>query len=219
MADTPVGNGNYEANAGDCMASIAAAHGFLMQTLWELPDNADLKEARKDPYILLPGDLVSIPDIEKQEIACATDSTYNFVLQTDPEKLQLVINDDEGNPVANTPYRLEIDGRLKFVGQTDGSGKIKETIQPTAMKGTLEVGDADNHRKYRLGLGQLNPIDTVSGAQARLLNLGFYLGPVNGRLDLATRTAMVLFQEAMKMTPTGENDGDTQAKLKSAHGC
>jgi hypothetical protein len=36
------------------MASIAAKHRFEWETLWILPENADLRNARNDPYVLYP---------------------------------------------------------------------------------------------------------------------------------------------------------------------
>jgi hypothetical protein len=42
----PAGDGNYRVQQGDCMQSIAATRGFLWETLWNLPENKQLKETR-----------------------------------------------------------------------------------------------------------------------------------------------------------------------------
>ena len=36
--------------------------GFLWDTLWNLPDNTDLRDARQDPGLLLVGDRIMIPE-------------------------------------------------------------------------------------------------------------------------------------------------------------
>lgn len=46
---------------GECLASIAAAARTTPATLWDHPDNAELRTARKDPYVLAPGDKVAVP--------------------------------------------------------------------------------------------------------------------------------------------------------------
>lgn len=43
------------------------------------------------------------------------------------------------------------------------------------------MGEGDEQRKYFVSLGRIDPVEEVSGAQGRLLNLGYYDGPVNGR--------------------------------------
>jgi hypothetical protein len=46
---------------GDCIASISFRNGFLPETIWNDPNNAELRRT-KHPNILKPGDIVFIPD-------------------------------------------------------------------------------------------------------------------------------------------------------------
>jgi hypothetical protein len=204
----------YVVQQGDCMASIAVKHGFLLDTLWNLPENADLKNARKDPYVLFPGDQVFIPDKRIKEISCVTDQRHTFVKKSFTEQLKIVLTDEDDQPIANEPYVLDIDEKLKLEGQTGADGAIKETIPAGAVKGYLVVGEGDDQREYFIGLGRIDPVEKLSGAQGRLRNLGYYDGDADGIAGPLTTTALLLFQEKYNLTPTGENDKATQAKLK-----
>jgi hypothetical protein len=63
-----------------------------------------------------------------------------------------------------------------------------------------------------LQLGNMNPVDFLSGVQSRLKNLDYYEGDVSGQLDDATRQAILEFQEDHGITPTGEADPDATKK-------
>src|ERR1700752_2278889 len=179
----PVGDGNYEVQPGDCLSSIAFEHGFRWQTLWNLPENGELKRVRKSPHILLPGDRVFIPDIRTKDQSGSTDQNHPFVVKGVPELLQIAITDDEDQPQTNWPYTLVIDDGKEIKGITDGSGMIKHAILPNARRAFLRVGEGVNLRAYDLQIGHLDPVDETSGLQARLLDLGYYYGDVNGEFN------------------------------------
>jgi hypothetical protein len=204
----------YVVQQGDCMASIAVTHGFLLDSLWNLPENATLKNARKDPHVLFPGDKVFIPDKRIKEIPCATEKRHPFVKKAFMEHLKIVLTDEDDQPIANEPYVLEVDEKLKLEGQTGADGAIQEDIPPGAVQAHLVVGEGDDQREYFLNLGYIDPVEKLTGAQGRLQNLGYYHGKVDGIPGPLTTTALILFQEKYGLTPTGENDEATQAKLK-----
>ena len=52
----------YQAREGDCISSIAYENGLFPNTLWNHPDNAELKRNRKDMNLLEVGDVVKIPE-------------------------------------------------------------------------------------------------------------------------------------------------------------
>ncbi len=210
----PVGQGDYVVQSGDCLESIAAAHGHLWQTLWDLPENAALKQARGDPHVLLPGDRVTIPPLRAKEHSGATEQRHKFKRKGAKSRLQLKLVKADG-PRKNESYTLEIGGRL-FTGTTDGEGKIDVEIPPDAQVGRLTIGE--KHDQYVLNLGHLDPPDTVGGAQGRLKNLGYYAGPVDGTMSAATRAAIVAFQSGNDLKVTGELDQPTGDKLKQLHG-
>lgn len=230
MSDDPVGDGNHEVLPGECMASIAHDAGFLWQTLWDLPQNSELKARRKDPYVLFPGDRVYIPDPRPGQESCQVDQNNKFVLTNPVEQLQIKITDDQDQPMKNVPYTLTVDGTTvkddtdskgnKVTGHTDGQGMIKYSISPSARDGRLVVGEGVNRRDYKLMFGYVHPAETTSGLQGRLLDLGFYRGAFSPQWDGTTRSARLLFQDKYNLSPTDDDKlEDTQSKAKDLFGC
>ena len=206
----------YIVAQGDCIESIAYAKGFFWETLWNHPDKAELKQSRKDPNVLLEGDRVVIPEREAKEEAGGTEARHRFKLKGVPSELNLVIkNCDE--PRANEPYKLEIDGVL-YSGTTDGEGRIKHSIPPDATGGRLLVGKEGEETEYALSLGHIDPITEISGVQARLSNLGFYAGAVDGQNGPGTEQAIRVFQSKFELPVTGQMDDATRDQLKTAYG-
>jgi hypothetical protein len=233
-----VGEGGYEVQEGDCLLNIAQRSGHLWQTIWNFPANADLKTKRGDPNILLPGDHLTIPPIAIKQEPKPTEQRHKFVLHGAPAKLRIrvMIEDDddtssgapspgsqpsantpkpEPKPRSNQPYTLDIDGKL-YTGNTDGDGYIEVSIPPQASQGTLTVGP--DNMTVKLVLGGLDPVDTLSGVQGRLNNLGFNAGPVTGKINNRTRAAIQMFQMQYALEATGDLDDITRQQLKSVHG-
>jgi len=69
---------DYTVKQGDCIESIAVRHGLLWQTIWDDPNNAELKRRREDPHVLLPGDPLYIPGRRVKSVDGATDQRHRF---------------------------------------------------------------------------------------------------------------------------------------------
>lgn len=69
---------NFKIRLDECINSLAFENGFYWETLWNLPENAQLKNERKDPNILKLGDVVHIPDLRLKEVSKPTDQTHTF---------------------------------------------------------------------------------------------------------------------------------------------
>lgn len=205
----------HMAKQGDCIESIAKQYGHFWQKIWDHSQNASLKKERGNPSTLLPGDEVYVPDKEQKQKNGATEQKYRFRLKGVPSKLRLKLMDDD-EPRSKVKYILEIEGQY-FSGRTDSNGCLEQTIPPDARRGKLVV--EDELGEYELELGCLDPPDKISGMQARLNNLAFNCGMVDGVLGPATEAALREFQKSKGMELTGKLDEATRDALIENHGC
>jgi hypothetical protein len=194
---------------GDCISSIAKQYGVPWDVLWNHPDNAALREKRKDPNVLYPGDSVSVPDRNVDYEPCATDQRHQFQMKAQKAKLRLRIL-QEDKPRVGEAYRLEIEGFIAASGKIDSSGFVTESLPPGATSGKLYVGTGLTQDVYSLNFGVLDPIDTPEGVAGRLLNLGY------GADNL--KEAISAFQQKEKLPVNGEADDATRARLVSRFG-
>ncbi|MBN2490945.1 MAG: peptidoglycan-binding protein [Planctomycetes bacterium] len=201
----------------DCLSSVAAAHGLLPATIWDDAGNADLRKRRKNPNALAPGDELVIPDLRCRQESAASAARHRYRRKGVPEKLRIRLEDETGEPRAALPYTAIIDG-VHSEGQTDADGRLEISIPPAARDGRLLLGEA-REEIHELALGGIDPIDTLSGAQQRLDNLGYACDRLDGALDATTVDALREFQATYELDVTGRYDEATQAKLEEVHGC
>lgn len=199
---------------GECTDSLAIRYGHFPETIWQHAANKDLRALRASRNVLAAGDVLQVPEIRPKQVAAATSQRHRYVRRGVPAilRLQLVV---AGQPRANEPYHLTIDGEMSE-GALDGSGWLIKPILPSAQSATLVL--VRTNEVFELALRTLDPVDSVRGAQGRLSNLGYYRGEVNGTMDDATHAALSSFQEVEGLTVSGELDGPTQAALKRSHG-
>ncbi len=204
----------HTVSQGECISSIAARYGFFPATIWDNTGNSRLKAERGDPNVLYEGDVVVIPDRRVRSEPSATEQRHRFRRKGVPERLLFQILDEE-QPRANQPYVLDVDGRLTQ-GTTDAEGAVVEFIPPDARKARLLIGE--ERQEYVLDLGCLDPIDQLSGVQARLNNLGYDCGAVDGALGPRTTAALRRFQQDHSLPESGTADQQTQQKLREVYG-
>jgi hypothetical protein len=184
----------HQVKPGDCFTSIAFENGFFWQTLWDHPENEALREERGNPFTLIPGvDSVVVPDVRTREEACATERVHTFRRRGVPAKLKLRLLDHDGTPRAGAEYFLEVDGELRPNDKkADGEGKIEEFIPNNARKARLFLRGGEEI--IEIDLGYLQPSSAVRGAQARLANVGFYRGALDGQRSPAFTDALERFR-------------------------
>jgi N-acetylmuramoyl-L-alanine amidase len=205
---------------GECLSQIAKRYGFQSHLhLWNHPDNAELRERRRNPNILHPGDVVAIPDKEQRSESCATGKTHRFEAKRLAKELRVVFERPNGDALADVAYEIEVAGESRS-GQTDAKGLLKERVPPDSKECTIRIEGRTLHCR----LGYLNPLAAaeagdVSGVQARLRNLGFAPGPIDGRIGPKTRSAIAIFQAEMDLSVDGEPASETLERLEQEHGC
>jgi Putative peptidoglycan binding domain len=211
---------------GEHLAGIATKYGFKdWKHIYDHPSNANLKGHRADPFVLNPGDDISIPNPRPKCIDCATDKLHVFRLVGQTVAIRIAIHDSDGGPLKAAPYSLiqkdNADGPT-IRGHTDDAGVLECAIPVSAQLLELSIGAVT----WDLHVGHLDPVEDagkplITGVQGRLKNLGLYAGAIDGVLGPKTRAAVRQFQRtAMSRTdPDGEIDLDTASGLQKDHGC
>lgn len=198
---------------GESLASIAKENGFLWRSIWDHGNNAELKAARRNPNQLVEGDVLFIPEKCRKQIGRPVDTRHKFKRRGEPTRLKLQLQ-DLGKPRRNVAYTLAF-GDAVIHGTTDGEGKIDQPIPGETKIATLTLGDGSE--VYQVVIGELDPVDQLTGVQHRLNNLGFDCGGEDGELGEATRDALRRFQRANALDESGEPDQATKAKLVELH--
>jgi hypothetical protein len=203
---------SYTVQPGDCFSSIAFAFGFAPDTLWNHESNAGLRKERQSPYVLLPGDIVNIPDKTAKKQPVQTGAVHRFRRKAVPAKLRIKLIDADGKPRTDVGYTIAIDDR-EVQGRTDMDGALETWIAPNATRGTLTLSSGEH---YKLGPGRLPPVTTEAGIRARLHNLGFLTEENSDGQRYAG--AIRIFQDKRKLEVTGVVDQAFRDALLTAHG-
>lgn len=205
---------------GEHLSQIAKNYGFSdYHIVWDHHENADLKNLRKDPNILFPGDEVFIPDKEDRIENGATEHKHRFVVRKETLKLRLVLEDIYEKPIAGAKCALVVDGDTTQL-TSDGHGKIEKEIPVDAKEATLVIrGDQTPYANtpIPIRIGHLDPINEISGQVGRLNNLGYFAG--DGTDEDTFESAVEEFQCDNGLTIDGVCGPKTQSKLQSVHGC
>ncbi len=202
----------HKVRQGECISSIAALYGLLPKTVWDDGSNAALKQKRKDPDVLFPGDVVNIPDVRKKEDSAADKQKHTYVRKGVPCKLHVKLK-VKGEALKDEPYEVEVEGK-KTTGQTGSDGKIDLDIHPSDQNGWIKIRD----RIFPVSLGGLDPVDTTWGQQQRLNQLGYKCGPVDGIHGPLTTAGLKAFQKHKGFSESGQPDQQTKDALKQEYG-
>jgi len=220
-AAQPIGQGDYVVQLGDSIDSIADLNGHFHETLWNLPANADLKRIRENRNVLLPGDRVTIPELRPKTETRETDLVHSFKRKGVPAEIRFNVRDDEGVAFEGCDYVLKV-GRRKYSGITGPDGSVFHYVTPSARTGELTVElDRQGYpasATWTVDVGHLLPVTTIEGVQARLANLTYDCGAVDGEFGPKTSEALSAFQEATGLSVTGDINDETRDALEEQHG-
>lgn len=204
---------------GECVGKIAEDYGFFRNTIWEYSANADLRKLRHDNmHILLAKDIVVIPPMRQKTVAATTGDQLTVLRLGVPERLRIRFLHFDESPKAGVLYMLSIttDKSIPVVdisGKTDENGFVDQYIPPSALIATITLNPGLRPEIYKFNIGYTNPIDEVSGWQARLNNLGYDCGVEDNDLGPKTQNAIFAFQRDKRLEETGEMDEATKIAL------
>ncbi|MEM7155652.1 MAG: peptidoglycan-binding domain-containing protein [Myxococcota bacterium] len=204
----------HTVGAAECLASIAAQHGFTHAWLWGHRSNGALRNARRSPFVLAPGDVVQIPALRLGLVDVDADAQHTFRRKSALATIRLRLQ-SRGKPLVDCPYTLEC-GPQVLRGRTNIRGAVEIEVPPNVPPGLLRVGEGDTLRTYRVIPRALDPMTEDSGVRSRLSNLGY---SEDGRPldDAAATTALRRFQQDHRLPINGLDDAETKAALFDAH--
>lgn len=202
--------------AGEHLSSISERYGFAdFEQIWMADANAELRQKRKDPHQLVPGDQLAIPGRRLVKHRRQTGQTHVFRVHVEKTKLRLKLLDVADEPLVNTPCILSVDGAESEL-VTDSGGFVETKIPRSAGHAALAVLG----QTYALGIGDMTPPDADNGVHMRLRNLGYVVPSADGAVDRGELgQALREFQAAHGLAVTGEPDELTRDKLVEQHGC
>src|SRR4051812_14800731 len=90
---------------GDSVLSLSERHGLFALTIWNDGANAELRQRRSDMNILMPGDVIFIPDRRRKFEKRATGKKHRFRRKGLPAIFRLQLF-NRNVPVSSQEYRL-----------------------------------------------------------------------------------------------------------------
>lgn len=201
---------------GETTEALASASGLFWGTVWDHSKNEALRERRRAPNVLLPGDEVFLPERVERMEACSTGRVHRFRRRGIPSELRLQCLDEEQKPRANVPYRLVGQG-VDHEGQLDSEGWLRAPIPPELGRLTLFLGEDGEVDEIDLLVGHLDPLDEPTGIHDRLRNLGYYDGPSSTEITADLRAAIRWFQKDAGLPLSGDVDEALRDALRERH--
>ncbi|BDF95820.1 MULTISPECIES: PGRP and LysM peptidoglycan-binding domain-containing protein [Pseudoalteromonas] len=208
---------------GETLLRIARQYGYKTSTaLYNHPSNAEFKALRPDPNLIFPGDIIKIPQKTEKFMPLKTGSKNTFVVRDEKEYFRLKVAYDDGEDIAGKRVVLNIGSQtIDTVLQSDGLIEV-ELNNNDALTGSvdlyLKAGDTTPTKSFAVQIGNLDPIDTLSGVQGRCNMLGFNCGKVDGVMGEKTRIGVKEFQYQHELEVDGIPGPKTKAKLQQVFG-
>src|SRR5262245_29673569 len=198
---------------GEHLCSIAARYGFASwKQVWDHSGNAALRSRRRDPNVLLPGDIVHVPEREARTEFGPTGRRHLF--RTRRSQLLLRIDArDLNRELDGEPELLLRVGSMQRRLTPNQNGVMETHIPVRSSEAVLRIGGFP----IPLRIGDLDPLDIETGQRERLRNLGYLQGGEDE--DAETLASAVLrFQADHDLVCDGICGPETQQKLLETHG-
>lgn len=212
---------DHVVSQGECLSSIAWSYGFPdWRVIYNHPKNADFKRLRPNPNLIFPGDVIYIPLPEFKEEACPTGQRHRFTVEHEGTYLNVRLIDSDDKPIVGGKFAFTIDSQ-RFEGKTDGDGYAKQRIHPGSRLARLEFWpdpkNAEAKHEWQVLIGHLDPLPNLAAVQARLQNLGYDCGPVDGIDGPLTQAGVKQFQKDYDLLVDGIVGPQTRGKLLEIH--
>jgi len=214
----------HKVKQGECLSSIASQYGLMSwRSLYEHPDNEQFRSLRNNPNIILPGDCIVIPDPSVKSISAPTDKLHRYRVKGEPTYLRLNLLLDVFGEGSVGKYVLEVEGMKEpLEGELGEKGAIDVPVLPQSSSAKLSLFDSSSGQcihTVELSIGDLDPIETLSGVQARLNALRFDCGKVDGAWGKKTERSVQRFQKSLDIADDENPYGQiTMDKLVELYG-
>lgn len=210
---------------GETLNRIARQYDFVSgEKIYNHEDNAEFRELRNDPNIIYPGDQINIPDKEDKVDWGSTNKIHVFrVKRPVTEIFRVRIQNKTGKPWIGKRVTLTVGGE-SFDAPIGGDGIVSIGLpNGNESGGELKVfmntnSDVPTHI-YDVQLGHLDPVQELSGVQARCNLLGCECGVADGIMGRKTRAGVKEFQAANGLDVDGVPGPMTKGKLEEVYGC
>jgi hypothetical protein len=163
---------------GDYLALLAYQQDFDADTVWNDPANDDLRALRPDPNLLWPTDILHVPNqMNKMPVThtLAPGSTTTFV--STPPTLPVAVKFTGADPSAYASKAYVVKELEDLTGLTTNGDGLATFDAPITLQ-TMTVVFTDSGEAWRLKIGSMDPIETLSGIWQRLQNLGYLDGDI-----------------------------------------
>lgn len=203
----------YIIRQGDYLTKLAALLGFDADAVWSHQSNSQLRDRRPDRDMLLPGDVLQVPESAPSSLSLSPGGSHRFKARLPSVEVKLQLHDHRGAALADKSFTVAGLSRA-LTGRTDGDGRASFRVPVHTREVSLSLEDG---HVFRVMVGDMDPIEEPSGVKKRLAHLGYH-APGDAAEDDAVRRALQAFQRDRGLEPTGLLNDGTRSALVEAHG-
>jgi hypothetical protein len=208
-------SGRYKVAQGESLWTLAVRFGLDSQTLWK--NNPDLHQGQRSPDVLAPDDVVILTESQPTLVEVGTGQEARLRCERAEARARLRLQDEEGAARSGLGFLITVTTRdgseHSWTGKTDGAGALDEAVPAEAVTMELTLATEPHPETYHFRFAHLDPLETISGIQGRLFNLGFWCGSERNEVGPLTRRALAEFQKKYGLRESGEIDEPTRAQL------
>lgn len=223
----------YIIRPGDYLRKIAILLGFDEKKVWNLPANESIRKRSPNPWQLVSGDLLFVPDVAATKRGIALQESNLFAGEYRKVKVNLRFKLANGKPRAKAKCTVQAivpkgkkDGEEVFAPVTQG-GQQLETKDDGSLSLDLLVFTRfvivtflDEGIRYRCDVGSMEPPNTLYGVMKRARNLGIVpnsmVGDWGGDWETSRDNQGQVLRYAQRSGCTSFDELTNQ--LKKAHG-